>query len=331
MLHSQGLYSLPAGVTKTLQVIGFVFDEPPRPYVAPAALPPAATRDDDDGGSDSGSGSSGSGASSDAGNKTRAAVAAVGTGAHEHQRPARTSGPGSGGAAEEDPDEGSLPSDVAGQPPCGGAGASGEGVQAGEAQPQAAAQPQQPRRVMGPAMPPAAVLAAAAAAGTADAAAAAEAADAGRDSGSDSGNDLVVGPPPPELVAEVDAEPADAREAEVLRVMRSLRDAAAAASGGGGGGGAAAHPLLAGAGARDGSGAPVDAYAVLGVERDTPAGDVKKRCVRGGGGGGFRFCLEEPNRLGLPRSVEAAACSCAGVLACISSPACCAPCARMLA
>ena len=65
-----------------------------------------------------------------------------------------------------------------------------------------------PRRVMGPAMPSAAMLAAAALLME-------EVQGHGMESDSDMSDGLMVGPPPPELVMEVEGVPQDEREAEV--------------------------------------------------------------------------------------------------------------------
>lgn len=68
----------------------------------------------------------------------------------------------------------------------------------------------------------------------------------------------MIGPPPPKFVAEADAAPSDAREAEVVRVLRVLQAAANAAS-----------QLPAGpkpAAAAGGQQGQPDPYEVLGVE-----------------------------------------------------------------
>lgn len=107
-----------------------------------------------------------------------------------------------------------------------------------------AAAPQVPRRVVGPEMPSSAMLAAAAASMN----------DLPSDYFDEDAEDgigaFVVGPPPPELVEEVDAAPQDERESEVLRIMKVPKAL------------------------------QLDAYAILGVSSTAATGEVKKRYMR---------------------------------------------------
>ncbi|BDA44900.1 probable DnaJ homolog subfamily C member 5 at C-terminar half [Coccomyxa sp. Obi] len=96
------------------------------------------------------------------------------------------------------------------------------------------------RRVVGPAMPPAELLAAAA-----------EAKQAMEDE-LDGEDDDLIGPAPPELVHELENAGSDDRSKEVIRILRVLESATA-------------EP---------------DAYAVVGVEPDAKAADIKKRYWR---------------------------------------------------
>lgn len=98
----------------------------------------------------------------------------------------------------------------------------------------------------------------------------------------DGAGDPLVGPLPPQLLADAEAAPADAREAEVQRILSVLDKAAAAAAAGGPGGrpGVTVGPPAAPGAAADGSGAAApDPYEVLGVEDPAgiSAGDMKKR------------------------------------------------------
>lgn len=127
------------------------------------------------------------------------------------------------------------------------------------------------RRVAGPAAPPPELLAAAAAfhAEVEAAGGYGPAPDQLDDDGDDvEGLGPLAGPPPPDLLEEAEAAPADAREAAVLRVLRVLRAAAAAAAGAGGAGGGAAAAAAAALAA--------DPYELLGVERGTDAGACRK-------------------------------------------------------
>ena len=98
-----------------------------------------------------------------------------------------------------------------------------------------------PRRVVGPAMPSSSMLAAAAASMN----------DLPSDYGEEDEEDgSFLGPPPPELVKEIEAAPQDEREAEVIRIMKV--------------------PLS----------TQIDAYAILGVTSSATSLEVKRRYMR---------------------------------------------------
>eukprot|EP00879_Flechtneria_rotunda_P009959 GHRR01010415.1.p1 GENE.GHRR01010415.1~~GHRR01010415.1.p1 ORF type:complete len:452 (+),score=207.12 GHRR01010415.1:49-1404(+) len=117
------------------------------------------------------------------------------------------------------------------------------------------------KRRMGPAAPPPELLAAAATYHAEVQAAGGYGPAANEDT------DSIIGPPPPDLVDETDAAPANAREAEVLRVLQVLKDAAARSPVGPA---AAAGPAAAGATA-------ANPYAVLGVEPAADTASIRKR------------------------------------------------------
>ncbi|KIY97034.1 hypothetical protein MNEG_10929 [Monoraphidium neglectum] len=101
----------------------------------------------------------------------------------------------------------------------------------------------------------------------------------------------LVGPPPPAFIEADAAAPDDARSAEVVRVLRVLREAVT----GKGGGGAAAAAAAAG-----GPGAEADPYEVLGVAHTAAAAEVRKvywrlsllvhpdKCAHAGAGEAFQ-------------------------------------------
>ena len=167
---------------RTLAVVGFVFDEAPRPPPArvapgPQAHAPAA--------SDAAGDSSGDDAADGSGSESSSESEDGEPGPAPHAGPERDS-------------EGGAPSAIEAE----------TGPAEAEA-PEARVAP--PRRVMGPAAPSAALLAAAAASMK-------DAPDYDSDEGARGGgafDDMLVGPPPPELVMEMDAAPQDEREGEV--------------------------------------------------------------------------------------------------------------------
>ncbi|GAX78794.1 hypothetical protein CEUSTIGMA_g6231.t1 [Chlamydomonas eustigma] len=142
------------------------------------------------------------------------------------------------------------------------------------------------RRVMGPTAPSAAMLVAAAAI-MKDVGSDGDVGDEGDgmrragwgtrgDGDGEDGDDMMVGPPPPELVLEIDAVPQDEREAEVFKIMIVLKDAANAASSsektkliGASPAAAAVHHL-----------GVADAYSVLGVPSTATSAEVKRRYMR---------------------------------------------------
>ncbi|KAG1661307.1 hypothetical protein FOA52_008654 [Chlamydomonas sp. UWO 241] len=280
---SKGLYALQDGGQKALEVVGFVFDEPPRPYVSPVPSEEKTSGHGNGGGGggggggddDSGSGSSGfeaggsdaeggdgggvRGGAREGGAGGRAAGASDADGAVGDGGGGGGGRGGGGGAAAA---AAAAAGAGAGEPSAAGGGGGGGGV---GARPAAEEAPAAPRRVVGPAMPSADMLAYAAAA--AEEIAAHEEAAAAENDELD-----MVGPPPPEMVAEMDGMPSDAREAEVFRIMRVLRDALSDAA-------REKHPLLSAAPA-PGAEKTIDAYAVLGLEGSTPAVEIKKRYMR---------------------------------------------------
>lgn len=123
-----------------------------------------------------------------------------------------------------------------------------------------------PRRVVGPAAPTPELLAAAAAYHAEVEAAGGYQAAAGPTPGDDA--EPITGPPPPDFVDEADAAPADAREAQVIRVLKVLREAAAGQSSGNVG---ASEPAPVAA-----AGVPADPYGVLDVDPAADAGTIRK-------------------------------------------------------
>ncbi|KAG2444929.1 hypothetical protein HXX76_001665 [Chlamydomonas incerta] len=296
--NDKGIFGLINRNERILPVVGFVFDEPPRPRPAPAPAPPPpapapeAARD-----------------TGPAVDQARQQHQQHQQPKHEEgsQRPRAAVGPSMGpagpvkrepaahddedgrveavGSDDEDDEEGRRAGPsvrVAGpaMPPPGrlksedgeeaAAAAEAAATAVKEEEPAAEGEGEPPgpapgpakRRVAGPAMPPRELLEAAAAAAQALAA-------GGVDGDEDDDYDL-VGPPPPEMVEELDAAPQNDREAEVVRIIKVLREHAASVKAPPGGSllAAAADPTH------------IDAYAVLDVAAAAAPGEVKKRYMR---------------------------------------------------
>ncbi|GIL65882.1 hypothetical protein Vafri_19522 [Volvox africanus] len=264
--NDKGIYGLINRDEKILPIVGFVFDEPPRPRPQPAQTsmgPPKQV---------------GVVAGTDGGGSTFPGKCEIAPDVG-HTSPVRSIGPArpdstipAATTAPLDEDKCILSreqsAEEASQPGAPVARVKEDEFQERDATTSAvaAAGPTAPRRVAGPAMPPRELLEAAAAA--------AEALQATGPPQSDDSDDdgLLVGPPPPELVEELEAAPQDEREAEVVRIMKVLRDHNAAATG--------SKPQVQLTAGPDAHGTTVDAYSVLGVSPSASAGDVKKRYMR---------------------------------------------------
>ncbi|GFR39678.1 hypothetical protein Agub_g150 [Astrephomene gubernaculifera] len=270
--NDKGVYGLADRAERILPIVAFVFDEPPRPrpqqpQVAPSAAaaaagpapaaattgaPPAPAQPSQQQQQEVKEEEEGDGTAGAAGPGVGPAIGPIGPTAAPYAGPS---------AKDQQPPDGDDDD--------GGPGRAADGTQEGEAAAAAgtaaaAAAAAPARRVAGPAMPPRELLEAAAAA-----AEALQAAGTSDDDDDDDGG-LLVGPPPPELVEELEAAPQDEREAEVVRIVKVLREHAAA----GPAPGPAAAPAAAGAGSSP------DAYQVLGVSPSAPGGEVKKRYMR---------------------------------------------------
>ncbi|KAI8476395.1 MAG: hypothetical protein J3K34DRAFT_516546 [Monoraphidium minutum] len=284
---SKGQHFLPSGAPTTLSVVGFVFDEPIQaapPPAAPAAAPTAAAptaaapaaaapasaggarqeAEEEDGRISSGGSSEDEGGGGIGGGgigpavppgMREAAAAAVASeeeeeGQQQQQQQRAAAGPERpGGDGQQRQDE---EGEEEGREDEGGGGDAAAAAGA--------------RRVVGPAMPAPELLAAAATyKAEVEAGAGWDAVNA--DGGESDDDDPLVGPPPPAFIEADAAAPADAREAEVVRVLRVLSAAAA-----GRGGGGAAPP----GGAAAGGSAAADPYDVLGVQPAAAAGEVRK-------------------------------------------------------
>ncbi|GLI60597.1 hypothetical protein VaNZ11_002769 [Volvox africanus] len=269
--NDKGIYGLINRGEKILPIVGFVFDEPPRPRPQPAQASMGAPKH------------VGVLAETDGGGSTFPGKCEIAhdVGRSYHTSPVRSVGPvrpestipATTTALDEDTGILAREQSVedASQPGMSVARVKEDEFQERDAaaSPAAAAVPVVPRRVAGPAMPPRELLEAAAAAAEALQATGPPQSD---DSDGDDDDGLLVGPPPPELVEELEAAPQDEREAEVVRIMKVLRDHNAAAAG--------PKPQVQLTAGTDAHGTTVDAYSVLGVSPSASAGDVKKRYMR---------------------------------------------------
>ncbi|GIL91130.1 hypothetical protein Vretimale_9578 [Volvox reticuliferus] len=264
----KGIYGLLNRSAKILPIVGFVFDEPPRQQSHPVKAPMATLKQGEFATETDGGGSTFPGKPESAPDVGRSChtspVGPIGPVVPESAIPVTTV------ALDEDTGISARERSAgeASQQGTSVARVNEDGFQAEDAAASAAAAagPVAPRRVAGPAMPPRELLEAAAAA-----AEALQAAGPPQNDNSDDGG-LLVGPPPPELVEELEATPQDEREAEVVRIMKVLRDHNAAATG--------PKPQVQLTTGPDAHGATVDAYSVLGVSPSTSVGDVKKRYMR---------------------------------------------------
>ncbi|KAF5833587.1 hypothetical protein DUNSADRAFT_10038 [Dunaliella salina] len=241
---SKGVFGLPQGAQPTLSVVGFVFEEQPRPPAPPKPSPnsqpqasPAATNP-----------------------SPRTSKNPISTARDSKGEPGGSSRQGMSDDGEDNRDQEQ-------------GGSVGQRAQE-ETEGRDSREALGGKRVVGPAMPSAAMLAAAAEAAQhapAQGGVEQEGIDGGEDAEDDDG--LLVGPLPPDLLEESDAMPEDARVAEVMRIMRVMRDAQAAHDSSS----ALRNPLTAPA---PGSVAQADAYSVLGVATDASATDIKRRYMQ---------------------------------------------------
>uniref|UniRef100_A0A7S3R7C5 J domain-containing protein n=1 Tax=Dunaliella tertiolecta TaxID=3047 RepID=A0A7S3R7C5_DUNTE len=240
---AKGVFGLPQGAQPTLSVVGFVFEEQPRPPAPPKPPPISRTQ------------------------ASPAAPPSLPCAARNSDSTNKTSMGGPAGSAQQGKsDEGEDTRDQ------GEGGSVGQRAQE-ETEGRDSREAGCGKRVVGPAMPSAAMLAAAAEAAQHAPAQGSE--EQGIEGGEDEEDDdgFLVGPLPPDLLEETDAMPEDARAAEVMRIMRVLRDAQAAHDSSS----ALRNPLTA---PPPGSVAQADAYSVLGVAPDVSASEVKRRYMQ---------------------------------------------------